>query len=147
MYLQNTALTHSALPLRSSKDLTAEKVIVLTSSGKVINEEVGIRMFSLSQMTKVKLVCALAWRENFAKGNNSVTDTKRRMHDSPTLRQSTSWPSDGEGHVRWQRIIPLSERSMVNEECPSTSKGTMQWKSKTEERKKRLEMFGYKLSC
>ena len=52
-------------------------------------------MFSLSQMTKVKLVCALAWRENFAKGNNSVTDTKRRMHDSPTLRQSTSWPSDG----------------------------------------------------
>ena len=91
-----------------------------------INEEVGIRMFSLSQMTKVKLVCALAWRENFAKGNNSVTDTKRRMRDSPTLRQSTSWPSDGEGHARWHRFIPLSERSMVNEECPSTRKGTMQ---------------------
>lgn len=36
-------------------------------------------MFSLSQMHKVKLVCALAWRENFAQGNNSVTDTKRRM--------------------------------------------------------------------
>lgn len=87
-------------------------------------------------MTKVKLVCALAWRENFAKDNNSVTDTKRRMHDSPTLRQSTSWTSDGEGHVRWQRIILLSERSMVNEECPSTRKGTMQWKSKTEERDK-----------
>ena len=46
-----------------------------------------------------------------------------------------------------QLIIPLSERSMVNEECPSTSKETMQWKSKTEERKKRLGMFGYKLSC
>ena len=90
-------------------------------------------------MTKVKLVCALAWRENFAKGNNSVTDTKRRMHDSPTLRQSTSWPSDGEGHVRWQRIILLSERSMVNEECPSTRKGTMQWKSKTEERERDKE--------
>ena len=29
--------------------------------GKVINEEVGIRIFSLSQMTKVKLVCALAF--------------------------------------------------------------------------------------
>ena len=85
--------------------------------------------------------------ENFAKGNNSVTDTKRRMRDSPTLRQSTSWPSDGEGHVRWQRTILLSERSMVNEECPSTRKGTMQWKSKTEEREKRLGMFGYKLSC
>ena len=98
-------------------------------------------------MTKVKLVCALAWRENFAKVNNSVTDTKRRMHDSPTLRQSTSWPSDGEGHVRWQRIILLSERSMVNEECPSTRKGTMQWKSKAEEREKRLGIFGYKLSC
>ena len=52
----------------------------LASPGKVINEEDGIRMFSLSQMTKVKLVCALAWRENFAKGNNSVTDAKRRMH-------------------------------------------------------------------
>ena len=51
-------------------------------------------------MTKVKLVCALAWRENFAKGNNSVTDTKRRMRDSPTLRLGTSWPSDGEGHAR-----------------------------------------------
>jgi hypothetical protein len=46
-----------------------------------------------------------------------------------------------------QRIIPLSERSMVNEECPSTSKGTMQWKFKPEERKKRLGMFGYKLFC
>ena len=57
-------------------------------------------MFSLSQMSKAKLVCALAWRENFAKGNNSVTDTKSRMRDSPTLRQSTSWPSDGEGHAR-----------------------------------------------
>ena len=56
-----------------------------------------------------------------------------------------SWPSDGEGHAREQRIIPLSERSMVNEECPSTSKETMQWKTKTEERKKRLGMFGY--SC
>ena len=98
-------------------------------------------------MTKVKLVCTLAGRENFAKGNNSVTDTKRRMPGSPTHRLGTSWPSDGEGHARWQRIIPLSERSMVNEECPSTSKGTMQWKSKTEKRKKRLGMFGYKLSC
>jgi len=79
--------------------------------------------------------------------NNSVTDTKRRMRDSPTLRQSTSWPSDGEGHAKGLRIIPLSERSMVYEECPSTSKGTMQWKPKTEEWKKRLGMFGYKLSC
>jgi len=41
----------------------------------------------------------------------------------------------------------LSERSMVNEECPLTRKGTMQWKSKTEEREKRLGIFGYKLSC
>ena len=98
-------------------------------------------------MSKVKLVCALAWRENFAKGNNSVTDTKRRMPDSPTLRLGTSWPSDEEGHARGQRIIPLSEKSMVNEECPSTSKETMQWKAKTEEWKKRLGMFGYKLSC
>ena len=57
-------------------------------------------MLSLSQMTKVKLVCALAWRENFAKGNNSVTDTKRRMPDCPTLRLGTSWPSDGEEHAR-----------------------------------------------
>jgi len=101
-------------------------------------------MFSLSQMTKVKLVCALAWRENFAKGNNSVTDTKRRMHDSPTLRQSTSWTSDGEGHVRWQRIILLSERSMVNEECQSTRKGTMQlevqdWRAGKEIRNIRLQ--------
>ena len=72
----------------------------LACVGKGINEEVGIRMFSLSQMTKVKLVCALAWRENFAKGNNSVTDTKRRMRDSPTLRLGTSWPSNGEGHAR-----------------------------------------------
>ena len=32
-----------------------------------------------------------------------------------------------------QRIIPLSERSMWNEECPSTSKETMQWNTKTEE--------------
>ena len=79
--------------------------------------------------------------------NNSVTDTKRRMPDSPTLGLSMSWPSDGEGHARGQRIIPLSERSMVNEECPSTSKGTMQWKFKPEERKKRLGMFGYKLFC
>ena len=46
-----------------------------------------------------------------------------------------------------QRIIPLSERSMVNEEHPSTSKETMQWKAQTEERKKRFGMFGYKLSC
>ena len=38
-----------------------------------INKEVGRRMFSSNQMTKVKLVCALAWREYFAKGNNSVT--------------------------------------------------------------------------
>jgi hypothetical protein len=36
---------------------------------------------------------------------------------------------------------------MVNEECPSTRKGTMQWKSKAEEREKRLGIFGYKLSC
>ena len=71
-------------------------------------------MFSLSQMTKVKLVCALAWRENFAKGNNSVTDTKRRMRDSPTLRQSTSWPSDREGHARGLRIIQLLDGSMQN---------------------------------
>ena len=63
---------------------------------EVINEKVGIRMFSLSQMTKVKLVCALAWQENFAKGNNSVTDTKRRMPDRLTLRLGKSWPSDGE---------------------------------------------------
>ena len=88
--MQNTACTNFA----------TEKVIVFASPGKVINEEVGIRMFSLSQMTKVKLVCALAWRENFAKGNNSVTDTKRRMPDSPTHRLDTSWPSDGEGHAR-----------------------------------------------
>ena len=86
----NTACTNFA----------TEKVIVLASPGKVINEEVGIRMFSLSQMTNVKLVCALAWRENFAKGNNSVTDTKGRMPDSPTLRLGTSWPSDGEVHAR-----------------------------------------------
>ena len=104
-------------------------------------------MFSLSQMTKAKLVCALAWQENFAKGNNSVTDTKRRMPGSPTHRLGMSWPSDGEGHARWQRIIPQSERSKWNEECPSTSKETMQWKAKTEEREKRLGMFGYKLSC
>ena len=135
--MQNTACTNFA----------TEKVIVLASPGKVINEEVKIRMFSLSQMTNVKLVCALAWRENFAKGNNSVTDTKGRMRDSPMLRQSTSWPSDGEGHARGQRIIQLSGRNMVNEECLSTSKKTMQWKTKTEERKKRLGMFGYKLSC
>ena len=64
---------------------------------KVINEEVGIRMFSLSQMTKAKLVCALAWRENFAKGNNSVTDTIRRILDSQLLIGGTSWLSDGEG--------------------------------------------------
>ena len=32
--------------------------------------------------------------------NNSVTDTIRRMPDSPTLRLGTSWPSDGEGHAR-----------------------------------------------
>ena len=32
--------------------------------------------------------------------NNSVTDTKRRMRDSPTLRLGTSWPSDGEEHAR-----------------------------------------------
>ena len=51
-------------------------------------------------MTKVKLVCALAWRENFAKGNNSVTDMIMRMPDSPTLRLGTSWPSDGEVHAR-----------------------------------------------
>ena len=69
------------------------------------------------------------------------------MPDGPMLRYGTSLPSDGEGHARWQRIIPLSERSMVNEECPSTSKGTMQWKSKTEKWKKRLGMFGDKLSC
>ena len=36
---------------------------------------------------------------------------------------------------------------MVNEEHPSTSKGTMQWKAKTEEQEKRLGMFGYKLFC
>ena len=41
-------------------------------------------MFLLSQMTKVKLVCALAWRENFAKGNNSVTDKKKE--DAPTVQ-------------------------------------------------------------
>ena len=71
-YLQNTACTNFA----------TEKVSVLASPGKVKDEEVGIRMFSLSQMTKAKLVCALAWRENFAKGNNSVTDTIRRMQGS-----------------------------------------------------------------
>lgn len=36
---------------------------------------------------------------------------------------STSWPSDVEGHSEVQRIIPLSVRSMGNEECPSTSTG------------------------
>ena len=40
-------------------------------------------------MTKVKLVCALAWRENFAKCNNSVTDTKRRM---PSVRDKRVSP-------------------------------------------------------
>ena len=69
-------------------------------------------MFSLSHMSKVKLVCALAWRENFAHGNNSVTDTIRRMPDSPTIRQSTSWPSDGEGHARGLRTF-----SYQNEAC------------------------------
>ena len=73
--MQNTVCTKFA----------AEKVIVLTSPGKGTNEEVGIRMFSLSQMSKVKLVCSLAWRENFAKGNNSVTDMIRRMLDSKLL--------------------------------------------------------------
>ena len=34
---------------------------------------------------------------------------------------STSWLSDGEGHSEVQCIIPLSARSMGNEECPSTS--------------------------
>ena len=29
-----------------------------------------------------------------------MTDTKRRMRDSPTLRLGTSWPSDGEEHAR-----------------------------------------------
>jgi hypothetical protein len=77
--LQNTACTNFA----------TEKVSVLASPGKGINEEVGIRMFSLSQMTKVKLVCALAWRENFAKCNNSVTDTKRRM---PSVRDKRVSP-------------------------------------------------------
>ena len=85
------------MPLRSSKDFTAEKVIVLTSSGKVINEEVGIRMFSLSQMTIAKLVCTLARRENFAKGNNSVTDMIKRMLDSQLLMGGTSWLEAGEG--------------------------------------------------
>ena len=112
MYLQNTALTHSALPLRSSKDFAAEKVIVFTSSGKIINEEVGIRMFSLSQMTKVKLVCALAWRETFAKGNNSVTDTKKDDARPSNAQTGHVMAIGREGHAREQRIIPLSERSM-----------------------------------
>ena len=36
---------------------------------------------------------------------------------------STSWLSDGEGHSEVQCIIPLSARSMGNEECPSMSTG------------------------
>ena len=34
----------------------------------------------------------------------------------------------------------------VEQECPLTSKVTMLWKAKTEEREKRFGMFGYKLS-
>lgn len=40
--------------------------------------------------------------------------------------------------IRWEH---------VEQECPSTSNEAMQWKVKTEEREKRLGMFGYKLSC
>jgi len=55
--------------------------------------------------------------------NNSEIDSKGRMLDNPTLRQSTSWPSDGEGPARGQRIITLSERSMENGKCTLTSRG------------------------
>lgn len=40
--------------------------------------------------------------------------------------------------IRWEH---------VEQECPLTSKETMQWKAKTEEREMGLGMFGYKLSC
>ena len=63
------------------EELCDGKVCVTCFVRKVINEKVGMRLFSSSKMTKAKLVCALAWRGNFAKGNKSVTDTKRRMPD------------------------------------------------------------------
>ena len=131
--MQNTACTNFA----------TEKVIVLASPGKVINEEDGIRMFSLSQMTKVKLVCALAWRENFAKGNNSVTDTKRRMPNSQLLIGGTSWLSDGEGQSEDVACHSYSSGSMVNDGCPLTSTGCNAGGWVTyEEWEKRTGMFG-----
>ena len=79
--------------------------------------------------------------------NNSVTESKGRMHGSQVLRLGTSWSSNWEGHARGQSIITLLERSLENKKCTLTSKGTMQWRVKTDDWKKRLGMFGYILSC
>ena len=71
-------------------------------------------------MTKVKLVCALAWRENFAKGNNPVTDMIRRMLNNQLLIGGTSWLSDGEGQGEDVAYHSYSSESMVNEGSPLT---------------------------
>jgi len=109
--LQNTACTNFA----------TEKVIVLASPGKVINEEVGIRTIQ-GQIRKGG--CLTVQRSDWARhGHRTEKDMRGAAYHSA---------------IRWEH---------VEQECLSTSKETIQWKAKTEERKKRLGMFGYKLPC
>ena len=79
-------------------------------------------MFSLSQMTKVKLVCALAWRENFAKGNNSVTDTKRRMLDSLTLHEARHGYRSEKYIARKCVSFHFQQEVWITRNAPSTGK-------------------------
>ena len=108
--MQNTACTNFA----------TEKVSVLASPGKVINEEVGIRTIQL-QIRKGG--CATVQRSDKARhGHRTEKDTRGAAYHSA---------------IRWKH---------VEQGCQSTDKGTVQWKVTAEEWKLRLRMFSYELS-
>ena len=50
--------------------------------------------------------------------NNSVTDTKRRMLGSPTLRQDTSWLSNGEEQSKRIAYHSVSGRKHKERKMP-----------------------------
>ena len=76
-----------------------------------------------------------------------MTDTKWMMPDSQTLRQSTSWLSAGEGHSDGTAYHSAIRKEHVERKMPIGKQKDYAVEVQGEERKKRLGMFGYRLSC
>ena len=70
-----------------------------------------------------------------------------RMPDSPTLRLGTSWPSDGEEHARGSVSFHYQKEACGTKNAHRQAKRLCSGIPRLKSGKKRLGMFGYKLSC